>query len=80
MSTVDANSSTDTKKILLVRQNSLKKKTAWKFYTIYEQKFSNLIQSLFPKDPTNLKSLDIRIQVGAKRYLNRVNKCQKKFI
>ena len=43
----DADSSTDTKKILLVNQNSQKKnknknKNARQFYTLYDQKFSNL--------------------------------------
>ena len=41
----DVDSSTDTKKILLVRKNSpkqIKKKFAWRFYTLYEQKFSNV--------------------------------------
>ena len=39
----DADSSTDTKKILLLRQKSskIKKKIAWQFYTLYEQKYSN---------------------------------------
>ena len=40
----DADSSTDTKKVLLGRQNSPKNKLffARRFYTLYEQKFSNL--------------------------------------
>ena len=41
----NADTSTDTKKILLVKQNLAKKieiKIVWRFYTIYEQKFSNL--------------------------------------
>ena len=41
----DADSSTDTKKILLVRQNSKKKKI--KKYTLYKKKFSNLRPLLF---------------------------------
>ena len=49
----DADSSTDTKKSLLVRQNSPKKKLifARRFYTLYEQKFSNLrpfLSTTFP--------------------------------
>ena len=35
---IDADSSTNTKKILLLRQNSPRRR----FYTLYEQKFSNL--------------------------------------
>ena len=44
-----------------------------RFYTLYEQKFSNPL--LFPKESENLKSLDIGLrEVGAKRRLNGVNK------
>ena len=46
----NVDSSTNTKKILLVRKNSTKKKKivfARQFHTIYEQKFSNLIPLLF---------------------------------
>ena len=44
------------------------------FYTLYDQKLSNLRPLLsisFPKDCSNLKSLDIELrEVGAKRPLN----------
>ena len=47
-----------------------------RFYTLYEQKFSNLthfFQLFFPKDSKNLKSLDIGLrEVGEKIPLNGV--------
>ena len=62
-----ADSSTDTKIILLIRQIFNNKK---------EMRFFSL---LFPKDSENLKRFDIGLQeVGAKRCLNGVNKCKKK--
>ena len=71
----DADSSTNTKKILLVRQNLRR------FNTLYKQKFSNLRQFfplLFPKDSENLKSLDIGPwEVGTKRRLTRAKKLKK---
>ena len=52
---------------------------AGQFYTLYEQKFSNLrplLSITFPKDFEYLKSLDIGLwKVGAKRPLNGVKKC-----
>ena len=78
----DADSSTDTKTILLVRQISPKKKIFFflrgdltpfmsKSFTIRD----HFLPLLIPKDSENLKSLDIGLQeVGAKRRLNGVNK------
>ena len=56
-----------------------------RFYTLYEQKFSNLRQlvSIFsPKEPENIKkSLDVGLrEVGAKRLLNGVRKTDTKKI
>ena len=67
----NADYSTDTKKILLVRQKSLKIKLfARQFYTLYEQKYSNprpLLSISFPQGFENPKSLDIGFwEVGAK--------------
>ena len=73
----NADISTDTKTILLVRPNlPLKTIFARQFYTIYEQKFSNLRQLLsitFPQGFQKSKMFGLR-EVGAKRRLNGVSK------
>ena len=72
-----------TKKILLVRQNSQKKLFFWRgnfthFLSKSFQIWDYLFPLLFPNDPENLTSLDIRLyEVGAKRRLNGVKKWKK---
>ena len=73
-------SSTDTKKILLVRQSLPKKKLFLRgdfkpFMSKRFQIWDHFFPLLFPKDSESLKILDIRLQeVGANRRLNGVNK------
>ena len=81
----DADSSTDTKKILQVRQNWPKKYNFFlcgNFTPLMSKSFpiwDHLFFLLFPKDSENLKSLDIRLsEVGAKRRLKGVKKWKKK--
>ena len=77
----DADSSTNTKKILLVRKNSQKKKLfcAEILHPLWPKVFKSAITSFHyfsPKDSENLKSFDIGIwEVGTKRPLNGVRKC-----
>ena len=56
----------------------------WRFYTLYEQKFSNLIPLspiTFPKEFRNSKSLHIGLQeVGAKKALKGVRNTNTKQI
>ena len=76
-------SSTDNKKNPASKAKSAKKQPffARQFYTLYEQKFSNLrplLSITFPqgKDSKNLKSLGNGLwEGGAKRPLNGVRKC-----
>ena len=75
----DADSSNDTKKILLVRPNLSTKKVARQLYTLYEQKYSNLKQLLsisFSQGLRKSKKFGL-LEVGAKRRLNRVKKGKK---
>ena len=80
----DADSSTDTKKILLVRQ-SLPKKNFFlcgnltPFICKSFQIWDNFFPFLFPKDFGNLKSFNIGLwEVGVSKPLNEVNKWRKK--
>ena len=79
----DADSSTDTKKILLVRQNlsKIKNKKLRCDLTPFMSKSIQIWDHSFPflpKYSKNLKSLDIGLQeLGAKRRLNGVNKWKK---
>ena len=83
---MDANSSTDTKKILLIRQNSPKNTIFLHCnFTPFMRKslqiWDHLFLLLFPKDSENLKSLVIGLwELGAKRCLNGENKWKKIFI
>ena len=76
----DANSSTDTKKILLVRQNLSKIKLFLaRWFTVFMSKKFQILDHffplVFPKDSENLKSLDVGLwEVVTKRRLNWVNK------
>ena len=76
----DGDSSTDTKKILLVKQNSPKrrKKLRSKFTHFYEHTFLDLRQLLPPNSPQGFqKSKKFghkTLGIWAKRRLNRVNK------
>ena len=79
----DADSSTDNKKILLVRQNSLK--IIFFLRAIIHPLWAKVFKSettsfneFTPRIRKNLKSLDIgHREVGAKRCLNGVNKGEK---
>ena len=79
----DANSSTHTKKILLVRQNSPKNHLfrAVILHPLWANVFKSetTCSQSFPKDSKNLKCLDIGLgKVGTKRLLNGVNKWERK--
>ena len=78
----DADSSADTKKIMLVTQNLSKIKLffARQLYTLYEQKYSNLRPLLsisFPQGFRFKKFGHWTSGVGANRRLNRVNEEEK---
>ena len=77
----NADCSTNTKIILLLRQNSLKKQTFF-CAAIFHPLWAKVLKSetisfpyFSPKDSKNLTSLDIELwELGAKRGLNRVYK------
>ena len=77
----DADSSNDTKKILLVRQNSQQQKIFFtrQFYTLHEEKFSNLrplLSITFPQGFQEPKKFRL-CEVGGKMTLERSKQMQK---